>query len=705
MGHDALHLGGAATRAVLMARAKGASDTAIGRVITTGKDHTAGELAGLLGVDAGTLNQLNGWTSTDQRVPARSRVLIPGDASAAPVFDAPEPTFTYTLRFGHSVEELAAQLGTDVAALNKANGWPAGARWVDGGATIKVPDTATTRERATGYGQPPAPAVAPAAITEGTGQNPNDYFITQSWSEGYNPNGQPTSANCGPASLAMALKAFGLVPPGASGVPTSPAGNEAYMNAARQAMKPGSGSHDSTNVYNVLNGAIASGADAELIEGQAGLDQALAEGKLVSLAGNPVAYNGRFPDMFQYDGGHFILVTGVSGQSPNKQYQINDPLSHAGSVTISEAELQQYMGYQGWNSGVAIWTDAARPVEKPTQAAPQAEFGDSAVDQARRLQADGYHYTVDLTDNYNPVRFEIGCCADFAVDAWAKAGNDIFDKAVNPHYCPSLVNYFWQGNDGNSWHWQEEAARPGDMVFFDWQHDGIADHVAIVTDVDANGKPTSIIESYDFNLPVRERDVTDSLAYIVGYGRSAETSAAPAPQPTGFGPSAPQIAQALDVPQENVERYWPGIASALQEAGMTSPEEVAAVLATIKVETGSFEPLTELADGWAYEGREDLGNTEPGDGPRFKGRGFIQLTGRDNYEHYGALLGVDLATNPDLALDPEVSARILVRYFQERNVDDAARAGDWGSVRSLVNGGYNGWDVFAAAVDATLALT
>jgi LysM repeat protein len=146
-------------------------------------------------------------------------------------------------------------------------------------------------------------------------------------------------------------------------------------------------------------------------------------------------------------------------------------------------------------------------------------FGAQAVNTARQLQANGYHYTVNLTTNYHPVRFQIGCCADFVVDAWAKAGIDIYNEVPNPHYVPSLVSYFKSGANGRHWIPASGRAQPGDMVMFDWG-DGQADHVAIVTAVDGNGKPTRIIESYDFGLPVRERAVGNSLNNIIGYGRA-----------------------------------------------------------------------------------------------------------------------------------------------------------------------------------------
>ncbi len=101
-----------------------------------------------------------------------------------------------------------------------------------------------------------------------------------------------------------------------------------------------------------------------------------------------------------------------------------------------------------------------------------------------------------------------------------------------------------------------------------------------------------------------------------------------------------------------------------------------------------------------YEGRKDLGNTHPGDGARYHGRGFIQLTGRANYARYGQLLGVPLENDPDLALTAPVAAGVLALYFKDHGLAAVARKGDWEGVRRGVNGGLNGWDRFSGLVQA-----
>jgi predicted chitinase len=188
--------------------------------------------------------------------------------------------------------------------------------------------------------------------------------------------------------------------------------------------------------------------------------------------------------------------------------------------------------------------------------------------------------------------------------------------------------------------------------------------------------------------------------------------------PIGSGSFAPQgIAGVLGAPLSNVAANWPLLNAALSAHGIGDRLVQVAALATIGVETGRFAPIPEYASGDEYEGRADLGNTQPGDGRRFKGRGFVQITGRSNYATYGNRLGVDLVGNPDLALDPNIASQIFAVYFTDHrirwlpapaplmNCADLARAGEWRGVRVAVNGGENGLDRFLRFVNGLLALS
>ena len=130
--------------------------------------------------------------------------------------------------------------------------------------------------------------------------------------------------------------------------------------------------------------------------------------------------------------------------------------------------------------------------------------------------------------------------------------------------------------------------------------------------------------------------------------------------------------------------------AAMDKAGYTDQTERAMFLAQMAHESGNFKYDEEIHDGSNYEGRSDLGNTQPGDGVRYKGRGYIQLTGRANYRHYGEKLGVDLEGQPELAKRPDIAAAVAVGYWNERVNREAARQGDVRTVTKNINGGYNG---------------
>jgi SH3-like domain-containing protein len=187
-------------------------------------------------------------------------------------------------------------------------------------------------------------------------------------------------------------------------------------------------------------------------------------------------------------------------------------------------------------------------------------------------------------------------------------------------------------------------------------------------------------------------------------------------QGEGSSFTAQQIASVLGAPTMNVATNWPLLEAALVARGIGDRAVLIGALATVGVETGSFAPIPEIASGEAYEGRDDLGNTQSGDGRRYKGRGLIQITGRANYRAYGKHLGVDLEGNPDLALDANIACRVFAAYFTEHRIRwlpapaplmscaDLARAGEWRGLRVAVNGGENGLPRFLELVNALAAL-
>lgn len=100
--------------------------------------------------------------------------------------------------------------------------------------------------------------------------------------------------------------------------------------------------------------------------------------------------------------------------------------------------------------------------------------------------------------------------------------------------------------------------------------------------------------------------------------------------------------------------------------------------------------MEEIASGQAYEGRADLGNTQAGDGKRYKGRGPIQLTGRANYRTYGRALGFDFEQRPEMVSYPSVGLLVACKFWEQNKLNHLADADDVTAITRRINGGQNG---------------
>lgn len=150
-----------------------------------------------------------------------------------------------------------------------------------------------------------------------------------------------------------------------------------------------------------------------------------------------------------------------------------------------------------------------------------------------------------------------------------------------------------------------------------------------------------------------------------------------------WGTSAARAGALVDALNEGFAQYE-----------INTPVRAAAFLAQVGHESGRGRYLKEL---WGpteaqkrYEGREDLGNTETGDGFRFRGRGLIQVTGRANYRRVGAALGVDLEAQPELLEQPYLAALSAAQWWSANGCNALADAGDFRLLTRRINGGYNG---------------
>jgi putative chitinase len=142
-----------------------------------------------------------------------------------------------------------------------------------------------------------------------------------------------------------------------------------------------------------------------------------------------------------------------------------------------------------------------------------------------------------------------------------------------------------------------------------------------------------------------------------------------------------------------INKFFPLLLAAMPRFQITTPLRMAHFLSQLGHESGEFRFTEEIASGTQYEGRRDLGNTQKGDGVRFKGRGLIQLTGRTNYTAFGVFKGTDFTTDASaktLATDPSLAVEVSGFFWKTRNLNPLADADNVVRVTEVVNGGHRG---------------
>jgi peptidoglycan L-alanyl-D-glutamate endopeptidase CwlK len=215
-----------------------------------------------------------------------------------------------------------------------------------------------------------------------------------------------------------------------------------------------------------------------------------------------------------------------------------------------------------------------------------------------------------------------------------------------------------------------------------------------------------------------------SAAALAGanVGASTATASAAVAPATATAPPAVTVNAVAKmfpgVPISNIQNNLPFVLQALTDAGLGDKDMILMALATIRAETGNFTPLSEFQSKFntapgcppfgLYDNRKDLGNQGPPDGASFKGRGYIQLTGRSNYQIHGAAIGMgnQLVTNPALANQPDIAAKLLASFLKskEAKIRVALKQNDLRTARKLVNGGSHGLDSFTQAFNIGMSV-
>ena len=170
------------------------------------------------------------------------------------------------------------------------------------------------------------------------------------------------------------------------------------------------------------------------------------------------------------------------------------------------------------------------------------------------------------------------------------------------------------------------------------------------------------------------------------------------------------LARATGARIDRATEQWPWIATAMDLFEINTPARRAAFCAQVGHESGGFKFINEI---WGptpaqmrYEVRGDLGNNQPGDGFRFRGRGWIQLTGRDNYRKAYQRLSAMSPDVPNFEADPDIvatsrwAAMTAAEFWFNAGCNKLADEGRFEQVTRVINGGLNGYPDRLARWDA-----
>jgi putative chitinase len=155
-----------------------------------------------------------------------------------------------------------------------------------------------------------------------------------------------------------------------------------------------------------------------------------------------------------------------------------------------------------------------------------------------------------------------------------------------------------------------------------------------------------------------------------------------------------QLLQILPNAGRQAGVFVPALNTAMNRYRIVGTQRAAAFIAQVGHESGQLRYVREIwgptAQQAGYEGRADLGNTVPGDGSKYRGRGLIQITGRANHAACGEALGVDLINNPELLEQPQYAAMSAAWFWSTKGLNTLADQGDFLKITRRINGGLNG---------------
>jgi predicted chitinase len=159
-----------------------------------------------------------------------------------------------------------------------------------------------------------------------------------------------------------------------------------------------------------------------------------------------------------------------------------------------------------------------------------------------------------------------------------------------------------------------------------------------------------------------------------------------------------------NAPKARLRDLAPVINQTLEQYQINTPLRIAHFIAQVAHESACFNAMEEYASGVAYENREDLGNTEPGDGVRFKGRGLMQLTGRSNYMDFSRAMNQDFMAQPELVAQLPYAVLVAGWFWETKNLNPLADQDDVVAITQVINGGSTGLEERKAYLQAARAV-
>ncbi|MFE7796728.1 glycoside hydrolase family 19 protein [Nocardia sp. NPDC057440] len=234
------------------------------------------------------------------------------------------------------------------------------------------------------------------------------------------------------------------------------------------------------------------------------------------------------------------------------------------------------------------------------------------------------------------------------------------------------------------------AAKQGtELNTYIWNE--VVDLRTALTAVGSDELPASLEDSLLEQVVSALQRVWKKFEAVTGYNSSSSAN---------MGPLTLAQLKALlpKTDADKLEKYLPYLNEAMRKAGITNPKREAAFLAQVIHETDQLQTLTEYGDTEYFNSNygpqtavgQSLGNDKSGDGARFRGRGALQVTGRDNYRAAGKEIGVDLVSHPELAADPKHAFDVAGWYWKTHDLNDEADKSQFDAITREINGGTNG---------------